>query len=305
MRYKIFLVLIFCNLLLSAQSPLDAELMKKGELCTALIYGSDKWSTYWETTLERTNGNVGTLKKQSYNTMLAYGIIDKLNLIVSLSYINASTSQGTVQGNKGLQDGSIAIKFKPFAKDMGSFKFNVFTIIGGSTPLSKYNADAGPTSLGLGCSESYGRLMFEAIHKSGIYFRPQTSYHLRGSAQLDRNYYYTDKGYYSDIIDVQNMQMSSLILGARLFENSLRVEGAYNVFHTIGGSDIRRQEAPLANVNMDGTSYNVFAQYYPHFFNKMSIILNYGNVLSGRNIGKSTFVNAGITYQFSLIKSQN
>jgi hypothetical protein len=299
----LFLFLVFTTQSFS-QSPTDAEMMNKGELCTAIVLGVERWSTYWESDLERTNGNIGTLSKFSNMAMLAYGINDRFNVIALAPHINASTSQGTVAGNKGWQDGTLALKYKAFTKKFNKVKVNVFTIIGGSTPLTDYNNDSGPTSIGLGCPEGYGRLMVEGIHQSGIYIRPQTSFHLRGNASLERNYYFTDHGYYSDEIDIPNVQVTSVALGAKLFDHSLRIEAAYNILRTIGGSEIRRQEAPLANANMDGSSYNFFAQYHPSFYDRMSVIFNYGNVISGRNIGKSRFFNVGLTYIIPFTKSQ-
>ena len=44
-----------------AQTIDDGLMMPRGQLCTGFVYAHDAWDRYWEGTLERDNGNVGTL----------------------------------------------------------------------------------------------------------------------------------------------------------------------------------------------------------------------------------------------------
>jgi hypothetical protein len=45
---------------LQAQTPTDGIMMNNGEFCFAASYGSESWDHYWEGTLSRENGNIGT-----------------------------------------------------------------------------------------------------------------------------------------------------------------------------------------------------------------------------------------------------
>ena len=57
--------------------PHDAE----GQtLCTGFLYTHDSWDQYWEGTLKRGNGNIGTVTTQSVAWMGNYGITDRLNV---------------------------------------------------------------------------------------------------------------------------------------------------------------------------------------------------------------------------------
>ncbi len=303
MKYRLLLILLYTSKIISwAQSPTDAEFMPKASICTAVLFTNDNWKKYWESNLYRENGNIGTLTKKTIMPMLAYGLTDDIVVNVSLPFIDASSSQGTLKGNFGFQDLGLSVKAKVFKKTFGGFDFSTVAIIGGSLPATNYNEDYGPLSLGLGCSEVNGRLMLELSHKSGLYFRPQMSYHHRTLATLERSFYYADKAYYSNQIDVPNMTFSTLALGARLFNKKLRLEAAYNKMNTISGAEIRRNEMPLANTNMDAESINFFIQYYPSFAPNAGVIVSSGKVLNGQNVGKSTFYTLGLNYQFSIIK---
>ncbi|MGB4846752.1 MAG: transporter, partial [Saprospiraceae bacterium] len=51
-----FLLLLTCIASVNAQTPTDATLMTKGQICLAAIYSHDSWDEYWEGTLLRSNG---------------------------------------------------------------------------------------------------------------------------------------------------------------------------------------------------------------------------------------------------------
>ena len=61
-------VLTFVGSLL-AQTPSDAIMMKKREICFALIYDDGAWDEYWEGPTLRTNANVGTLSRNTLTPM--------------------------------------------------------------------------------------------------------------------------------------------------------------------------------------------------------------------------------------------
>ncbi len=67
-----------------SQSPNDAFMMKKKELCIALPYQYSSWDHYWEGSLYRDNPNLGMVSQQVVMPMFAYGIVDRLNVIAAL-----------------------------------------------------------------------------------------------------------------------------------------------------------------------------------------------------------------------------
>lgn len=297
MKFILFITCVFTSLLSFGQSPTDAEMMNKKEVCIATTYSRENWTQYWESTLLRENGNIGKLNRSVITPMVAYGILNKINFIVGASHLNANTSQGTVAGNKGMQDLGIHLKYNFFDYKSSSLLFKSFLVLGGGLPLSKYNEDAGPTSLGLGCSEVNSRLILDFSHASGVFIRPAFAYHKRGTSTLERSYYYNEKGYNSEFIDIPNQTVASITFGARLFNKSLRIESTYLKINTIGGSEIRRNEMPLANANMDASKIVGFLKYDPSFGKNFGFMLGYEQILKGQNVGKSKVISFGINYR--------
>jgi hypothetical protein len=89
-------------------------------------------------------------------------------------------------------------------------------------------------------------------------------------------------------------------LGSWFFDNSLQVEATYDVQNTLGGFDIRRQDAGFPSNEMDFTRVGAFVHYYFKFAPGLGIIAQYNHILTGRNVGQSTAYSGGVTYQFGL-----
>ena len=97
-------------LVVAAQTPSDAVMMPKGEICIAALYGNESWDEYWEGTLLRTNGNIGTFTKTSIMPMFALGLADRINVIAMLPWVHTKSSQGQLAGTSGFQDFGLFIK---------------------------------------------------------------------------------------------------------------------------------------------------------------------------------------------------
>ncbi|HRG20296.1 MAG TPA: transporter, partial [Saprospiraceae bacterium] len=196
------LIFILTSCVAFSQSFTDAEVMGKREVCLAAMYGHDSWDTYYEADIKRTNGNIGTLTRQTTLAAAVYGISSKLTLIAMLPYMHVAPSQGTMTSSSGFQDATLGLKYKLPILDKG-ISLSAFIMSFGSTPTSNYNTELGPMSLGANCNEWANRLMLEVRHHgSGVFFRPWVSYHMRGMCTLERTYYFTDEGYYSDQVNV-------------------------------------------------------------------------------------------------------
>ncbi|HRD07708.1 MAG TPA: hypothetical protein PK037_09085, partial [Saprospiraceae bacterium] len=84
-----FIITCLCLALLSkAQTFTDAEMMGKREVCLAAMYMNDAWHTYYEADIKRTNGNIGTLTRQTAVGAAVYGISQKLTFISMLPYVH-------------------------------------------------------------------------------------------------------------------------------------------------------------------------------------------------------------------------
>jgi hypothetical protein len=276
-------------------------MMEGKRICIAGLYSNEKWDEYWEGTLLRTNKNVTPFTKNTFGLMIAGGITDKINVLVNVPYVTTKSSGGFFKGASGLQDLGAWVKAEAFKKHLGIGDFTTHGVIGFTTPLSNYLPDYAPFSLGLGCSEAQGRLILQYLFDIGIYTRVNGAYFLRGTSTIERDYYYTDTDYYSDKVDVPNATHFTGTLGSWFLQKKLKVEGSYELFNTVKGHDIRRQDAGFPSNKMESTSINFGAQYFP--FAGFGFIAQYAKVLEGRNVGKSSGFTLGLTYQFGISKS--
>ncbi len=284
---------------LGAQTPSDGIMMPGKQLCLAGIYGNDSWKEYWEGTLLRTNGNIGTFTRNSYAFMAAGGFTDRINLIVSLPYIETSPSGGQLKGVKGIQDFGLWLKGQLLDLKIGSGNFTTLGVIGGTIPLTNYLADYAPFSLGFRCPELHTRLILQYKAQMGLYARVTGAFFLRGNSTIERDYYYTTTGNYTNKVDMPNADHFTATLGWWLFDNTLKVETSYERFNTLGGFDIRRQDAGFPSNNMESTMVQGHIQYFTPV-KGLGVLATYGKVLEGRNVGKTTSIAAGITYQFGI-----
>src|ERR1700694_5904437 len=96
----------------AAQTSDDGLIMPKRTLSAGVLYAHDSWDQYWEGTLKRTNGNIGTLTTQSTTLVGGYGVTERLGLMAMLPYIRTHASQGVLHDLKGFQDLSLTAKFR-------------------------------------------------------------------------------------------------------------------------------------------------------------------------------------------------
>lgn len=94
---KTLLLQVFCIGMVTTvvgQTYTDATMMKKNEICIAMMYEQGTWDQYWEGTNLITNENIGTFTRSTYMPMIAYGITDKLNVLLSTPYVSTKSDGG-------------------------------------------------------------------------------------------------------------------------------------------------------------------------------------------------------------------
>ena len=285
-----------------AQTPTDALMMDKGQICVAAVYNHDAWDEYWEGTLKRNNGNIGTLTRQSVMPMFALGILDRLNVIAALPWVHTSASGGQVRGASGWQDWGFWVKGKALDLKTGPGHFTIHAVGGITGPASNYLPDFAPFNLGLGCIDGSLRGILQYKLDKGPYARVQMGYHLRSNCTIERDYYYTTQGYYTDQVDMPNAITYEAVVGTWLFEDSFKIEARYDGLNSQGGFDIRRQDAGFPSNRMIFTRVGAGLQYYLPFVKGLGVVANGSYILSGRNVGQSMAFSGGITYQFGIWK---
>ena len=96
---------------------IDDGLMVPGKaLFTGVLYGHGSWTEYWEGERKRENGNVGDVSTDAVVWMGNYGLTSRINLIAMLPYVSTEASAGTLHGQSGVQDLTLAAKGRLFTR---------------------------------------------------------------------------------------------------------------------------------------------------------------------------------------------
>lgn len=278
-----------------SQIPTDGLLMPTGTLCQGFMYQRDTWDHYWEGVRKRDNLNIGEFTGQTVMWYGVYGVTPKLNVMAMVPYIANKVSMGTLMGMSGMQDLTIAAKYKLIETEAGPGKFYIFGSGAVSTPMSNYSPDFLPVSLGLHTTNASARLIFNYTLNNGIYLNTNAGYTWRSNTRLDRPSYYTDGRYYStDIVDMPNMLDYKVDLGYH--KGPLQAEVSYMQMNTLGGGDIRRQDMPFASNKMNAQRVSALVMYYVPFVKNLGVRAMWGYTVNGRNVGQTTTLMGGLMY---------
>jgi hypothetical protein len=190
---------------LAAQTIDDGIMLHKGTLFAGWAYTHDSWQTYWEGTLERENGNIGTITTQANMLFGNYGVTDRLNVIGTAPYIWTQASQGVLSGMQGFQDITLAAKYRLLeggAGPLGSIR--AIAVATAGLPLTDYTPDFAPMSIGTASKRASGRFTLNTHAESGLYLNGSTAYTWRGGVKLDRPFYFTDgELFFTDEVDMR------------------------------------------------------------------------------------------------------
>lgn len=297
-----FIVPIFMAAAAQAQTANDGLMMPKNSFCTGFMGSYDKWNNYWEGTLKRENGNIGSISTTSVTWFGNYGVSDKLNVIASVPFVSTKASAGTLRGMQGIQDLMVTAKYRLLQKAIDSGKFRVFAVASAGVPLTDYSPDYLPLSIGLASKQATGRLILNYYTRLKLYVNTSVGYTFRSNVELDRPSYYTDgQIYFTNQVDMPNVLDFTASIG--YVNYGLETKLSYIQQSTLGGGDIRRQDMPFVSNMMNFSRAELLFMYYlpkPKYF---ALRGSYTYTLAGRNVGQSSTFMGGILYTFHFSKS--
>jgi hypothetical protein len=280
---------------LLAQTEMDAIMMNKKQFCNGPAYMYSSWDHYWEGKLNRTNENLGRVSTQSIMYMAAYGINGKLNVLAGVPYLWTKASAGTLHGSRGLQDLSLFLKWKPLSETIGTNKIAVFALFGFSTPLTNYQIDYLPLTIGLGTTNAIMRGMVDFQHKR-FSVTGSAAYIRRSNVKIDRSSYYDTQAHLTNEVEMPDAAQYQLRAGYR--GKYLLAEALLTNWTTLGGFDITRNNMPFPSNRMNATTIGFALKYTVRSYTHLSLIAGSNYTLAGRNMGQATSYNAGIFYAF-------
>lgn len=277
-----------------AQTLDDADFMKFRVLCAGVLYTREQWTDYWEGTLKRSNGNIGTLTTTSATYMTAYGLTDRLNIVASLPYVSTRASQGVLEGQRGHQDVTVGLKYRAFNTPLTtSGMLHGVVSISGTLPTTDYTPDFYPLSIGSASTRATGRGLLSFQGRNGVFVNGAMAYTRRGNVRLDRISYYTnDQLYLTNAVQMPDVTESALTIGYQGHGFFAPVSIVQQ--RTLGGGDIRRQDMPFVSNRMNFTRIDGHVRYAVPRSRGVLLMLGASQVLAGRNVGQATSVTAGL-----------
>jgi hypothetical protein len=288
-----FLLVALSAASLPAQTIDDGLLLPRRALGTGFLYAHDSWTRYWEGSLTRDNGNIGTLTTQSVTWVAGYGVTDRLSVMAMVPYVWTRASQGPLQGMGGVQDLTLAAKYQLLTTpltDRGTLRAMVVGAAG--IPASNYTPDFLPLSIGLASRWFSGRFTLNFQAHEGWFLNGSAAYTWRTKVTLDRPAYYTaGQLYMSD--EVAMPDMFDYTVSAGYQHGRLCVPISLSQQRTLGGGDIRRQDMPFVSNRMDFVKAAGLVMY-------RGMSLGASRIVSGRNVGQATTLTGGLFHTFHL-----
>jgi hypothetical protein len=291
---RMLILLGACTSGLRAQTPEDGFLMPRRALGMGVTYAHDSWKEYWEGELKRTNGNIGTLTTRSVAWMAVYGVTGRLTVLATVPYVWTSANQGTSRGLGGIQDLTVVAKLGLLVTPLTeSGELSAIAVAAATVPASNYSPDILPFSIGLGCRRASGRLTLSFQSRAGWFVNGSAAYTWRDNVTLDRPAYFTENQLYlADEVAMPAVFDYAVSVGYR--RGRLTLPLAVSRQRTLGGGDIRRQDAPFVSNRMDFVRVEGTAMYALPV--PLVIRVGVSRVVSGRNVGRSTTVSGGLMY---------
>ena len=291
-----------CALLASLAPPLHAQTIDDGqmvhprELLTGNVFTYDSWDEYWVGALKRRNGNIGRITTRSTVWWTNYGVSERLNVIGQVPYVWTDASAGVLHGFQGWQDITLAAKYKFLQAMPGDNTVRAFAVLHGGTPLTNYNPELLPLSIGMKSSRLSARGTLNFENGPGWFANFSSAYTWRGKVELDRPYYFTDDEFVmSSKVDMPNTL--DYVGSAGLMRPRLMVSGFFSQQRTLGGGDIRRQDMPFVSNRMNFSKTGGMAMV--PLFAGLEAQGSVAYTLNGRNVGQSVTVTAGLFYRFN------
>lgn len=284
---------------LHAQTDADGLMIPKNFFCGVVMYDHSSWANYWEGTFKRNNLNIGTLTANTYSVMGNYGISNKLDFLFTVPYVTTNASAGTLNGQKGFQDLSISLKWHPYQTKIGKGFFGLYAIAAATTPLSNYEPNFLPVSIGLHSTTASLRLLTN--YQIGRFFVAGAGQYVqRSDITIDADAYYTTHEIYSNRVYMPNVTNFLLSTGYRSVH--FNAEAILSQTTTHGGFDIRKNDMPFPSNEMNMTTAGVLFKYSFDPVAGLELTAGGNRVLDGRNVGQSTDFYGGVLYLFNFSK---
>jgi hypothetical protein len=293
----VLLLLALSSASVHAQTIDDGVMLPKRGVLAGNVYTYDTWDEYWEGTLKRENGNIGTLTTETNVWSGNYGITDRFNVIGMVPYVWTSASQGVLHGIQGFQDITVAGKYQLFEKQPARIGTLRAIVVGAvSIPLTDYNPELLPLSIGMGSARLSPRGTAKFQTNPGWFAEASAAYTWRSDVTLDRPYYYSNGEFVmSDHVDMPNVFDHVERVG--YMKGAFMTAVSYSQQRTLGGGDIRRQDMPFVADRMNSSRVGAMVMTPIPKLRALLVQAAVAQTVDGRNVGRATTFTGGIFYR--------
>ncbi|SHJ59990.1 hypothetical protein SAMN02745146_3486 [Hymenobacter daecheongensis DSM 21074] len=280
-----------------AQSLLSGFMAGKGNGSVVLSGTAEKYQSVFIP--DRKVSSVPLFRRaqiSSLSVYVNYGISDKIDLVVTVPYIHSEGSADELvladlrQNNAGkdftnarggLQDVSGYLKFKPYSREVGNNILDLLGAVGVSTPASNYQTGQGAEyiiAIGNRATKVTTMGIAQLKTPSGVFFTNQAGYSLR-SGRVPNAFVAESKIGYA---------------GRKLYADG------YVAFQQSSkkGTDIVQEGFdfffPATRVNYTRIGLNLYRPIAQGF----GVVAGASAYVAGRNLGKSTAISGGASYNF-------
>jgi hypothetical protein len=298
----VVLVCVVFSQTVNAQTETDALMIPKNYFCAAGIYTHNSWDHYWEGTFKRENLNLGTVSSNVYAVGGNYGLSNRVNVLFMVPYIKTNASAGTLRGQRGVQDLSLAVKWLAAKQEVGSGLLSLHAIVSGTIPLGNYQADYLPLSIGSRSKSIALRALVN--YQTGRFFVAGAGQYIRkDNITIDRDSYYTTEMHYTNQVAIPNATNFLFSTGYRSLK--FNAEATLTKITTLGGFDITKNNMPFPSNRMNATLAGGVFKYMFQSIAGLELTAGGNYVLKGRNVGQNLSVFGGVYYVFSVKKDKS
>ena len=275
--------------------------MARHDLLTGNLYTYESWDQYWEGTLKRVNGNIGTITTRTNIWSANYGVTDRLNVIAMRPVRLDPRQSGRAPRHPGLPGHHAGgeVQLSRDSRRRNGPSLRAIAVASAGIPLTDYNPELPPLSIGSGSTRVSGRGTLNLQSTPGWFLNGSTAYTWRSEVAA-RPALLLHRRPVRDEQPGGHAQRVRLRRERRLHEAGPD-DGLLRVAATDAGR--RRHPPPGHAVRVQPDEFLQGGRHggctrFPSC-RTWQVTFAYAYTLDGRNVGQATTFTGGLLYSFA------
>jgi hypothetical protein len=255
---------------MAGAAELTGFLQPRGQGALSIAHTFEYYDEFWVGDTKVADPGVGRVETGSLSLWLEWGVHERVTLVGSFAYVDASSDGASGFGESGLGDRLALAKVLIAELSGGALHHRFLGAAGVRSPASGYEANI-PVDIGDGSTDGLFRFVY-LLQASTFYFSQQAGFDVRGDDAPDGIPLYTEVG---------------------ATERGLTASGFYSGYLADGGTDIGD---PGFTFPSNGDEFHrIGGKLYYRLTDSFGLSAAYFHTLDGRNAGESRGFSSGIT----------